>query len=52
MKPNPAASVDAPIAFLFTIVRQWRRTTEQQAIAHDEVLDMPLIHMLPQKDHP
>jgi hypothetical protein len=27
--PNPAASVDAPIAFLFTIVRRRRRATEQ-----------------------
>jgi len=28
--PNQAASVDAPIAFLFHIVRQWRRATEQR----------------------
>ena len=30
MKPNPAVSVHAPIAFLFAIVRQWRRATEQR----------------------
>jgi hypothetical protein len=27
---NMAASVDAPIAFLFAIVRRWWRATEQQ----------------------
>ena len=30
MKPNPAASVDAPIAFLFATLRQWRRATDQR----------------------
>ncbi len=29
MLPNPAAAADAPIAFLFAIVRQRRRTVEQ-----------------------
>jgi hypothetical protein len=27
--PNPAGAVDAPIAFLFAIVRPWRRATDQ-----------------------
>jgi hypothetical protein len=29
-KPNPAASVDAPIALLFAVVRYRRRATEQR----------------------
>jgi hypothetical protein len=28
--PNFATAVDAPIAFLFAIVRHWRRATEQR----------------------
>jgi hypothetical protein len=28
--PNPAASVDEPIALLFAFVRPWRRATEQR----------------------
>jgi hypothetical protein len=29
IQPNPPAAVDAPIAFLFALVRPRRRTTEQ-----------------------
>jgi hypothetical protein len=34
-EPNPAASVDAPIASLFVFLRQWRRATDQRRWAAD-----------------
>src|ERR1035441_6716365 len=48
---NLAASVDAPLAFLFTFVRHWRRATEQRCWAEEHFSRTPVKYEYEYEDY-